>query len=96
MAKLFRTNGVVEVVSPKNGSKFTAKELQGLVGGWLEAVGVFNNSVFAICDEEGKLKNKPLNPLATIFARNLYMMEGLQFRDHLVGDVIFVSKDEID
>lgn len=36
MAKLFRTNGVVEVVSPKNGSKFTAKELQGFVGGWLE------------------------------------------------------------
>lgn len=96
MAKLFRTNGVVEVVSPKNGSKFTAKELQGLVGGWLEAVGVFNNSVFAICDEEGKLKNKPANLIATMFARNLYMMEGLQFRDHFVGDVIFVSKDEID
>lgn len=39
MAKLFRKNGIVEVVSPKNGSKFTAKELQGFVGGWLEAVG---------------------------------------------------------
>jgi hypothetical protein len=38
----------------------TLEDLQAFVGGYIEAVPV-DDGVYAICDEEGRLKGKPMN-----------------------------------
>lgn len=96
MAKLFKVNGEVVHISPKGGSTFTADELHEYVGGYLEAVGFYDKTIYAICDEDGKLKNKPVNLSATGFAKTLFRKEGLVFDDFFVGDVVFLSHNEIE
>ena len=51
-----------KVVTPENGEVFTLKELQTLVGGFIEVVPqrVHPDKVY-LCDEEGLLKGKEIN-----------------------------------
>lgn len=56
------------------------KDLQKIVGGYLESVPLHSSrKITLLCDEEGKLKNKK---------PNLYFMNS---NDTIVGTVIFVS-----
>ena len=72
---------MAEEVRPADGKKFTLKELQKLVGGFIEHVP--HSWPVAYCNEEGRLHNLPLNPLAS-----------QRFQQMLVGDVIQVRKAE--
>lgn len=72
---------------------------EAIGGGWLEAVPYFNKIVYdgklvtciVFCDEEGKLKEFPLNTLAT----NLwYVSMGQSVPDVLVGDIAIVFGDK--
>lgn len=60
-----------------------------LDGGWLEGVGPGAGELnwFAYCDEEGKLKNLPVNAVATALAHRLRWPLG----DYLRGTVIFTG-----
>lgn len=89
MARIFKTNGEVVEVHPKNGTDFQLDELQAIVGGYIEVVGI-HNGYLIVCDEEGKLKGKERNHNATgIF------QAALQANDFLVGDVLICKEEEI-
>lgn len=62
----------------------TLEAQQEIVGGYIECID-FNDEVVMVCDEEGKLKNKPIN-----FMREYY---GVNY-DYIVGTVFFVGIDE--
>ena len=71
----------------------TLKEMQEFVGGYIEVVQSANTKYDIILDEEGKLKDKPINREAT----ELYVGEeqddtsaGWDF-DVIVGDVMVLS-----
>ena len=61
--------------------------LQGAVGGYIEIVSIGNNKIMVL-DEEGKLKNKPINRIATELYGNP--------NDVVVGDVVVCDDNEID
>ena len=58
-------------------------EAQKFVGGWVEVVQV--NDGILIIDEEGKLKDKPVNEVASKMYADKYGDE-----DIIVGDAIFI------
>ena len=57
-------SGSMKEVKPMNGEKFTLFELQQHVGGYIEIIYLTNDKLLVV-DEEGKLKGKPLNRIAT-------------------------------
>lgn len=71
-------------------------ESQKLVGGYIEVVPGWNQwflkdygfvDAVVICDEEGKLRDKPLNQKAT----GLWRAHAGQSRDVLVGDIVVIA-----
>jgi len=91
MARLIKSNGKEEFVTPKEGGKFSLAELQGYVGGYIEGIRL-NNGCWAFCDEEGKLKGKSFNITATAACKAL----GWLSDDILVGDIIICNGGEVD
>ena len=68
----------------------TLKELQEFVGGYIE-VAYAPNGDQIIMDEEGKLKNKPINWEATELWLGKKSIEDFPIHDYIVGDVIILS-----
>ena len=62
------------------------EEMQKLVGGLIE-IATLENGDTLVFDEEGKLKEKPINEEATILYRNNFITD-----DFIVGDVIIVKE----
>ena len=83
-AWLIKANGERKEIAPKNGTDFTADELHGYVGGYIEIVR-FRNEIMVV-NEEGKLYGLPYNHNATILAR----WKG--YDDDIVGDVVVCHK----
>lgn len=67
-------------IQPANGQEFQLEELQKIVGGFIEVL--YLQNALMILDEEGKLKNKPTNKLAT----QIWRTEG--GLDPIVGTVV--------
>lgn len=88
MATLYRTNGTIEDVSPKNGKKFSLEELQKFVGGYIERVDMFNgNSMYV--NEEGRFRELPININASTElsrTRDIY--------DFIVGNAVVLQNEE--
>ena len=72
----------VKEIQSKNDSP-SLSEAQKFVGGWVEVVQV--NDGILIIDEEGKLKDKPVNEVASKMYADKYGDE-----DIIVGDAIYV------
>ena len=91
MALLVKANGTTEEITiPKENS---LKFMQEKVGGWIQIFSTCpatqkTGYVGIVCDEEGKLKNYPLNPQATDMYGNP--------NDVIVGDAIFFKDGEVD
>lgn len=86
--KLYEVGGIIKEVQPKNGEKISLEEAQALVDGYVELIHLDGDNIL-LCDEEGLLKNKPINTLATIQAR------GLGWKgSYLVGSVLFLKDKE--
>ena len=62
------------------------EEMQKLVGGLIE-IATLENGDTLVFDEEGKLKEKPINEEATKLYRNNFITD-----DFIVGDVIILKK----
>ena len=75
----------VKEIQSKNDSP-SLSDAQKFVGGWVEVVQV--NDGILIIDEEGKLKNKPVNEVASKMYADKYGDE-----DIIVGDAIYIPKD---
>ena len=73
--KIEATYGLAQVIEIEN----TLEDLQKNVGGHIEVVRPFDNDIVVICDEEGKLKQRPLT---RALIRNNAVV------DVLVGDLI--------
>jgi len=91
MARYIKIDGSETIVSPKNGPTFSGDELREYVDGWIEILALPSGD-YMIIDEEGKLKNKPKNNRATLMA----FTAGVAHDDYTVGNVLIVSKKEID
>ncbi len=81
MATIIRTDGQQEEITGKP----TLEQLQKAVGGLIEAVHIVGSKKVMIVNEEGLLKNLPLNPIASQMVRK-----------PIVGDVVICKRVELD
>lgn len=88
MAEIFFTDGTKKVVEPENGKDFKLAELNKIVGGYIECINLPKQLMFVI-DEEGKLKDKPINERATL------MYQAYVGQDVIVGDVLFCKQSQV-
>lgn len=88
MAKLYNIDCSITKVQPEDGKKFSLKEAQSFVGGYVELVHLNGDNIL-LCDEEGLIKHKARNMMATIDAK-LLGWKG----DSLVGSVLFLKDNE--
>ena len=70
------------------------KEAQEFVGGMVEGI-TFPNGDYLIINEEGKLRQLPLNPEATALWRATFTKDKYAFGydDFVVGPAILIKKD---
>ncbi len=90
MATIYRTNGTTESVTPENGTDFELRELQLIVGGYIEILNLRGGKIMVI-NEEGKLDGLQQNRLAT---KLLYVSYPYS-NDFIVGDVLVCDDDEV-
>ncbi len=85
MATLITPDGTLKVVHPKAGigKKFTLKEMQTIVEGYVEYL-YLPNGVIAVVNEEGRLIGLKYNPRAS-----------LTTGWHLVGNVLLCDNTEL-
>ena len=93
MATWIKTTGASETVTPADGKQFTLAELQSMVGGYIEAVRLSLETVMWV-NEEGKLRNLPINSLATNIAATFRMGAATLWNDRIVGDVVVANRTE--
>ena len=67
----------------------TLKEMQEFVGGYIEVV-YLNKESMMIIDEEGKIKEKPVNKEATDIAHE---NQAIFNTDYIAGDAMILSGD---
>ena len=89
MAKIYKTNGEVIDIEPKNGKDFKYKELNEIVGGYIELVNLPSDR-FMVVNEEGKLMGLPINEKAT----TIFQTE-LGPYDVIVGDCLICKTSQI-
>lgn len=98
MAKIYKTNGEVIEVSPKNGKTFELEELQAIVEHKVDGVSYnyieiinLRDGRLMVLNEEGKLIGAPMNNNATdIFVQCFGVF------DIVVGNVLVCNDNEID
>lgn len=88
MTVIYKSNGDIIETSPKNGKDFSLKELQEIVGGYIEIIDLKDG--YMVINEEGKFLDLPLNADAT----TLYMCV-TNINDYIVGDVLICPKNQI-
>lgn len=78
-------------------TKPTLEFWQEQVGGYIERVPQFDTyegePCVVWCDEEGKLKGKPINDRATMLWANCLNIDLYAMQDVLVGDICIVQGD---
>lgn len=89
MARLYKTNGEVIEVSPKNNRDFTLKELQNFVEGDIEIINLTTKKIL-IVNEEGKINKLPFNESATELWKKYYGRT-----DYIVGNALLCNLDEV-
>lgn len=89
MAKIYKANGEIIDIEPKNGKDFKCKELNEIVGGHFELVNLLFDR-FMVVNEEGKLMGLPINEKAT----TIFQTE-LGPYDIIVGDCLVCKTSQI-
>lgn len=90
MILIIKTDGSVSEFKPA-GKRITLEEMQKIVGGYIEMLHLDGRSKkVLVVNEEGKLKNLPINHKATLMAKSDWI------QDIIVGDVIFADSEDID
>jgi hypothetical protein len=94
-ARYLKTDGTEVEISPANGKKFTLKELQDLVGGYIEMVSIKDRFTMVI-NEEGAVNGMPKNEAASKLWLEKWPVEtyplnntGAIFGDVVVGKGVF-------
>ena len=77
------------MLTPK-GKYYTLQQMQEIVGGYIEMITLADGR-HMILDEEGKLKDKPVNLIATTLAESV-----LGGADYICGDVLVCEQGRVD
>ena len=85
--KLLKADGTETPMLPTNGKYWSLKELQIAVGGCIQILPLKYGQALVI-DEEGKIKNRPLNITATKLSKEYY---GINSAQYIVGDVVLTE-----
>ena len=85
---LAKCTGTLQPIRPMNGGSYTLTEMQHYVGGYIETVSLGSGKVL-IVDEEGKLKGKLPNRIATGWLQ----VEGIN--DWVAGDAMLIDRKHI-
>lgn len=80
------TDGTSKVVIFEN-RFITLKEMQEIVGGYIEFIYLPNNKILVV-NEEGKLNNLPVNEIATFIYFPI-------IRDVIVGNVLLINNSSV-
>jgi len=88
MATIYKTDGTVEEIQPKNRRDFKLNELQEIVDGYIEFIYLKNEMVMVV-NEEGKINNLPLNQNATLY------VQAHDFADVIGGNALVCKQSEI-
>ena len=88
MAQIIRVDGTLTDVEPENGTDFKLEELKDIVGGYIEIIDLPRGMILVI-DEEGKCKDKPHNPTATV----AFQLTGR--KDWIAGDVLLCRVEQV-
>lgn len=97
MANLYKVDGTIEVVHPANGKHWTLKEMQDLVGGFIEFLPSIRAKI--VVNEEGLIKGLPVNEKATALYLNLLATKKknagpLWYKPELRGNVLALVPGE--
>lgn len=88
MGQIIKTTGETINVSPANGKDYKLKELQSIVGGYIEIVRLDNDNIMVV-NEEGLINGLAFNFYATYIAKKTYPLH------HIVGDVLVCKSKEV-
>ena len=109
MATIYYTDGRSEERQPANGHDFELKELQQIVGGYIEILPMKDGRIM-VCNEESKLLDLPRNAQATaliafpspdeiramLAVRNdIYFVGDPDEQDYVAGDVLVCESSEV-
>lgn len=85
---IYRSNGQIEerIFSKKNA---TLKEMQEVVGGYIEFVYLLKDNLVMVVNEEGKITGLPFNAKAT------QLVKECNINDIIVGDVLVINQSLI-
>jgi phosphosulfolactate synthase (CoM biosynthesis protein A) len=83
-AQIIKTTGEVIEIEPKNKTDFSLKEMQDIVGGYIEIVH-FGNRNCMVVNEEGVYMNLSWNQKASIICQ----------QGGILGDVLICSSNQI-
>lgn len=84
MAHHIKTDGTTTRVTPADGVRFSLKELQTFVGGYIELVPYTDHlGADMLCNEEGRILELPHNPAASMLAQQ-----------DLYGDILALKREE--
>lgn len=86
MATLIKANGTTETVEPANPKGFTLDELQKLVGGDIEVLGMNQGKNVMVVNEDGKRLKLPRNTTATRRFNNFAILG-----DWISGDALVAT-----
>ena len=84
---LVTSTGGMKAIMPMNGRHYSLQEMQSYVGGYIETLKV--GQKILVMDEEGKLKGKLPNRIATGWV----LQEGIN--DYICGDVMLIERSHI-
>lgn len=86
MGRIIYPDGRQETAKPANGKSFTLEEMQKIVGGIIQMIGLPSGEEMVL-HEEGKELRLPKNPAATVLGR----AAGIADSDFIVGTVLICS-----
>ncbi len=89
MTKIYKTNGEVIEVKPKNSTDFIFGELSEIVGGNIGVIQLSDRRVM-IFNEQSKMRDLPFNELATMLSQ-----DSIRTGDYIAGDVLVCDKNQV-
>jgi len=96
-ANVYRTNGTIEKILPLNGKKFDYKELQPLVGGYIEGIipGI-KGCREMYCNEDGLSLGLPPNPYTwDVVNAKTYKLNGYGPTWRISGNIVAILTEEV-
>lgn len=88
MAKIYKPDGQIIDIHPKNGTDFSLEEIQSIVNGYFETLSLPDGSWVAVNDK-GKEMGLPININATKIIRSV------GYDDCIVGNALICKYSEI-